>query len=346
MLKTKNAMLLGVLCLLMLILVACSNNDDSSKGESENLAAATSGEIQEVKAKIAHVYPTELFISKGYDMFAEKVNEKSGGKIEFTVFPAGQLYTDIAAPNAISSGQIEMAVNTLEMWSSNIAAAEFPTLPIFDDQDHVRRSMDNGLNDLLKEELNKYNAEPLLWAEFGFSYFASSKEPLTSPEDFKNKKIRTTAPLMSKFVELAGGSPVSISGGEVPQALQRGTIDAAVSGVAGFAASQYFEYTDHYTGPFNAGLVLLSANTAWWNGLNDATREVILSASAETEQWLKDQQELIHKESVAKIESEGMKYAELETESFTSIKEELANVYKKQSGKMGEDIIKIIEENR
>jgi TRAP-type C4-dicarboxylate transport system substrate-binding protein len=336
----------------MLVITACSNDNGSSKveGESSETVVAVdtnaSGEIQEVKAKIAHVYPTELFISKGYEMFAEKVKEKSKGKIEFTIFPAGQLYTDVAAPNAVSSGQIEMAVNTLEMWSSNVAAAEFTTLPIFDNQDHLRRSMDNGINDLLKEELNKFNAEPLLWAEFGFSYFASSKKPLSSPEDFKNKKIRTTAPLMSKFVELAGGSPISLSGGEVPQALQRGTIDAAVSGVAGFAASQYFEYTDYYTGPFNAGLVLLSANTDWWNGLNDATREVIFSAAAETEAWLKEQQELIHKESVVKIESEGMKYAELKTEAFAGIKEEIVNVYKNQSGELGNKIIKIIEENR
>lgn len=353
MLKNKNSILIGMLCLFILVLGACSNDEGSSKDVEESSAATTTasteaarGEIQEVKAKIAHVYPTALFISEGYDMFAEKVKEKSGGKVEFTVYPAGQLYTDVAAPNAVSSGQIEMGVNTLEMWSSNIAATEFTTLPIFDDMEHVRRSMDNGVNDLLKEELNKFNAEPLLWAEFGFSYFASSGTPLSSAEDFKNKKIRTTAPLMSKFVELAGGTPISISGGEVPQALQRGTIDAAVSGVAGFAASRYFEYTDQYTGPLTPGLVLLTANKDWWDGLNDATREVILSASAETEAWLKEQQEIIFNESVAVIENEGMNFTEMKAETFTSINEELSTIYKNQSGELGEKILNIIEENR
>lgn len=348
-------MLTGVLCLFMLVLVACSSDEDSSKDVEESSAAtttasttteSTSDEIQEVKAKIAHVYPSALFLSEGYDLFAEKVKEKSGGKIEFTVYPAGQLYTDVAMPNAISSGQIEMGVNTLDMWSSNIAATEFTTLPIFEDMEHVRRSMDNGINDVLKVEFNKYNAEPLLWVEFGFSYFASSGTPLTSADDFKNKKIRTTAPLMSKFVELAGGTPISISGGEVPQALQRGTIDAAVSGVAGFAASRYFEHTDQYTGPLTPGLVLLSANKDWWDGLNDATREVILSASAETEAWIKEQEEIVFNESVAIIENEGMKYSELDTDSFASINEELATIYKNQSGEIGEKILNIIEENR
>lgn len=351
-LKAYSFIVFALFC--MLLLGACSTETSEEnvgtqdvlgeEGASEENTGA--GEVQEVKAKIAHVYPPELFISKGYEIFAEKVAEKSDNKIKFTIYPAGQLYTDVAAPNAVSSGQIEMGVNTLEMWSSNVAATEFTTLPIFTDADHLRRSMENGIYALLKEELNKFGAEPLLYAEFGFSYFASSDKPLVTPEDFKNKKIRTTAPLMSKFVELVGGSPVAISGGEVPEALQRGTIDAAVSGVAGFAASQYYQYTDYYTGPLNAGLVLLSANQKWWNGLNDTTQQVIVEAASETEQWIKEQQEIVFKESVEKIESEGMKSATFDVNVFADSVTELQTIYTNSSGELGEQIIQIIEENR
>lgn len=336
-----------MLFLLTILLAACSTDEETANEVNSQSGSGESEEqIQEVEARIAHVYPPDLFISKGYDMFAELVAEKSDGKVNFTVYPAGQLYTDVAAPNAVSSGQIEMGINTLEMWSSNIPATEFSTLPIFDGYEHVRKSFENGLEDVLKEELNKLNVEPLLWAEFGFAYISSKDTPLDTPESFVNRKVRTTSPLMSEFIELAGGSPVAISGGEVPQALQRGTIDAAVSGVAGFSASKYYEYTDYYTGPFNAGLVLLSANLEWWNGLNNPTQQVILEAVKETEDWLKDQQQIVYDESVSKIEAEGMKYKELNKDDFAEIIQELNEQYKDRSGDLGEKILQIVEENR
>lgn len=340
--NVKSVKRLSFTCMLLMgvLLGACSNE------ESTTQSAEAAGEIQEVKAKIAHVYPPDLFISKGYDKFAELVNEKSDGKVQFTVYPAGQLYTDVAAPNAVSSGQIEMGVNTLEMWSSNILAAEFSTLPIFDDYEHARKSFSNGLGDLMKENLNAVGAEPLLWAEFGYAYFASNDEALSTPDAFKGKNIRTTSPLMSNFIELAGGSPVTISGGEVTQALQRGTIDAAVSGVAGFSTVQYYEYTEYYTGPFNAGLVLLTANKAWWDGLNEETQNVIREASAETEKWIQEEQEAVHKQSVEHIEQEGMKFVELQKDQFAPIIEELEAQYIDRAGDVGEQVLKIVEENR
>ena len=229
-----------MLFLLIILLTACATDEETvNEVDSQSGSDESEEQIQEVKARIAHVYPPDLFITKGYDMFAELVAEKSNGKVNFTVYPAGQLYTDIAAPNAVSSGQIEMGITTLEMLSSNIPATEFSTLPIFDGYEHVRKSFENGVEDILKEELNKLSIEPLLWAEFGFAYISSKDKPLDTPESFVNRKVRTTSPLMSEFIELAGGSPVAISGGEVPQALQRGTIDAAVSGVAGFNASKW-----------------------------------------------------------------------------------------------------------
>jgi TRAP-type C4-dicarboxylate transport system substrate-binding protein len=349
MLKNKNLMLLGLLCLFMVVLVACSNDDDSSKvdGESPDSAVATnaevSGEIQEVKAKLAHFYSPDIFTYEGYELFSDLVSEKSAGKIQFTIFPAGQLYNDANLPTAISSGQVELGVTVAETWASNIAALEFNTLPIYKDTEHFRNALNNGIREIVSDQLAAINVKPLIWTYFDFSYFASSKSALVSPEDFVNKKIRTTGPLMAKFVELSGGTPVSVPAVDVPQALQRGTVDASVSGVTGFQSWRYYEYTDYYSGPFNPGLVLLSANTKWWNSLNEATKNVILEAAKETEDFLIKSHDKVTVEAKTFLAEQGMKYEGVDLTQFSDAIAALKEQYLSNAGEAGQQIIDIVE---
>lgn len=327
-------------------MVACSG-----EGKKEETKVTTSADtvqnsdngLEEVNARLAHSYPVELFVSKGYEKFAELVKEKSDGKINITIFPTGQLYLDVNMPDAVTTGQVEFGVNTLEMWTSHVPAAEFSVLPIFDDYDHVHNALDNGLNDLFVEEFTKVGARPIMWSDFGYAYYASMDEALTSPAEFEGKKIRTTSPLMAKYVELAGGSPVTLSGEEVVQGLQRGTVDAALSGVAGFTARQYYEFTNRYTGPFNAGIVSLTVNDAFWNGLSKEAQEIILEAANEAQEWTTNEQRRVHEESIKLLEEEGMLYKELDKKAFSDIEKQVIDIYVGNTGEIGQKIIDIIE---
>lgn len=338
----------------MLVITACSNDEGSSKDEAESLASAVatdtnasaSGEIQEVKAKLAHFYSPDIFTYEGYELFADLVSEKSGGKIQFTIFPAGQLYNDANLPTAISSGQVELGVTVAETWASNITALEFNTLPIYKDTEHFRSALNGGIREIVSDQLATINVKPLIWTYFDFSYFASSKSALVSPEDFVDKKIRTTGPLMAKFVELSGGTPVSVPAVDVPQALQRGTVDASVSGVTGFQSWKYFEYTDYYSGPFNPGLVLLSANTKWWNSLNEATQNVILEAAKETEEFLIESHDKVTVEAKTYLAEQGMKYEEVNLAQFSDAIDALKEQYLRNAGEAGQQIVDIVEASR
>lgn len=352
MLKNKYSMLLGVLCLLMLVLVACSNNDDNSNGESENTVSTvakaedTNGEIQEVKAKLAHFYSPDIFTYEGYELFSDLVSKKSDGKVQITIFPAGQLYNDANLPTAISSGQVELGATVAETWASNISALEFNTLPIYKDTEHFRKALNSGIREIVSDQLATINVKPLIWTYFDFSYFASIKDPLVSPEDFVDKKIRTTGPLMAKFVELSGGTPVSVPAVDVPQALQRGTVDASVSGVTGFQSWKYFDYTEYYSGPFNPGLVLLNANTKWWDSLNKATQNVILEAAKETEDFLIESHDKVTVEAKTFLAEHGMKYEEVNLEQFSEAIDTLKEQYLSNAGEAGKQIIDIVEKSR
>ena len=348
----KNWLFMLLTLVMIVVLVACSDDSEEVVDEVITADSNVAGEVEEnssleeVKARLAHNYPVEHHTSQGYELFSELVKEKSDGKINITIYPSGQLYNDLSVPDAVSTGQIEMGVNALEMWTTLVPAAEAIVLPLFDDYSHVHAAIDGGLNDIFTSELNKVGARPLMWTDFGFAYYASKGEPLSTPENFKGKRIRTVSPLMSKYVELAGGSPVTISGSEVVQALQRGTIDGALSGLVGFTSVQYYEYTKNYSGPLNAGINLVTANEDWWQGLSTDAQKIITEAAAEAELWISEEGSKVFGEAEKQLADEGMVFVPMDKEAFADIEEALIEEYIDRTGEIGNQIVDTIRNSK
>ena len=134
--------------------------------------------------------------------------------------------------------------------------------------------------------------------------------------------MRTTSPLMSKFVEAAGGTPITMPGAEVVQALQRGTIDAGLSAPVAFIAQQYYEMTEYYTGPQNAGISISLVNLDWWNSLSEETRNIILESSKEVEGWMSEEVQRQHEANAKTLSEKGMEFVEVDKKSFKAVEEQ------------------------
>jgi TRAP-type C4-dicarboxylate transport system substrate-binding protein len=347
-----------MLCIVMLAVItaACGGNTspaaESSPPASESAQPAASGsqdtanednEVEPLEFRFAHYYPVEEPVAKGVQKFADLVAEKSSGKITVKVFPSGQLYTDMQIPDALSTGQIEMGLNTMEIWASRVAAAEFSVLPLFTNYDQLHWALDNGLHDVFTEEFNKLGVQPVIWADYGFSYFASKGSPLKTADDFKGRKVRTTSPTVGKIVQMAGGTPITMPGQEVVQALQRGTIDAAMSGITAFVALQYYQFTEYYSGPQNIGLVSGSANLKWWNSLSDAQRAILLEAAREAQEWISAEVGKQNQEGIKTLEANGMTMVELDRDTFKEINDWVISEYIVRSGDAGKKVVEIAE---
>lgn len=337
--KLFSVMLIG---LLTIVIAACGGNEKEQTSSDSN--SNIDVEIEEMKFRVAHNLPVEHHISKGVEKFADLVSEKSGEKIDVSIFPSGQLYDDKTMAEAVTTGQIEMGMNTFTMWAGQIPAAELYSLDLYPNYDAIAEGLQNGIHDIFSEELNKLGAQPVLWGDYGMGYYASVGEPLSSPEAYKGKKIRVLSPMGAKYVELAGGTPVTMGGGDVDQALQRGTIDGGSSGVTSFVSRQYYQYTDYFVGPKNAGMFLMSANLDWWNGLSDEVKDLITEAASEAQSWITEEVVKQETEAIEKLESEGMEHAELDEESFKEINEELIDFYIERSGEIGEKLVEIARE--
>ncbi|OAL59053.1 ABC transporter substrate-binding protein [Halomonas sp. ALS9] len=125
---------------------------------------------------------------------------------------------------------------------------------------------------------------------------------IDSLDDLENHRIRVTSPEQGAFVEAFGGAPITLSGSEVPTALERGVIDGVLTASAG-GAKNWHEFLDYnYRLPVNYAYSAIIANTNAYESLSEADRETFTTiireeASNITEAFLVD--ELAQKEAQA-----------------------------------------------
>ena len=331
---------------------AAAGGSASTSGSAGSQGAA-GGKL--ITARLAHNLPAQQHVGLGMQHFADLVNERGAGKIRIDVYSAGQLFSDLDMPNAISSGAVEMGMTTTSTWGGLSPINDLWSIPfLFEDNDHVYRSLDSGLNDLMQEERAKLNDKVLIWVQYsgvGSGGYASNV-PLTSPEAWQGKRVRCIGALGCKLVELAGGSPVNLGGAEVEEALQRGTIDASVSGFTSFVSRHYYEFTK-YVMPTNVlgyGMFDLSVNLDWYNSLPDDVRQIIDQAAAESQQWIRDLEVQETQKALQELQDKGMQLVqqpESEQERFKKIRDQLIQEdFLPHTGDLGQRALDVVEKER
>jgi TRAP-type transport system periplasmic protein len=76
-----------------------------------------------------------------------------------------------------------------------------------------------------------------------------SKKPIRALKDLKELKIRVHSVALSHMVAGLGGQPLSIAFAEVYTALERGTLDAAITGTKPGADVRLYEVSKYLVGP-------------------------------------------------------------------------------------------------
>ena len=78
-----------------------------------------------------------------------------------------------------------------------------------------------------------------------------SKKPVRKPEDFKGLKTRVHSVALASLVAGLGGEPLTIAFAEVYTALERGTLDAAISGTKPGYGLRWYEVSKYLVGPIS-----------------------------------------------------------------------------------------------
>ncbi len=121
---------------------------------------------------------------KGGELWANKVRERTQGRINIKLYPGTSLVQGDQTRefSAIRQGVIDMAVGSTINWSPQVKALNLFSLPfLFPDFAAVDAVTQGDLGKRIFKTLDKAGVQPLAWGENGYREITNSKHAITQP---------------------------------------------------------------------------------------------------------------------------------------------------------------------
>jgi TRAP-type mannitol/chloroaromatic compound transport system substrate-binding protein len=182
-----------------------------------------------IRWRLASSFPRSLdTLYGGAEVFAKKVSDMTGGKFQITTHAAGELMPAFGVVDGVQNATVEVAHTApYYFFGKDETFALGCAIPFGMNSRQMSAWMieGNGLK-LMREFYHNYNIINFIGGNTGAQMGGWYRKEIKSLADFKGLKFRVGG-FAGKVVERLGGVPQNIPGGEIYQALEKGTIDAA-----------------------------------------------------------------------------------------------------------------------
>jgi tripartite ATP-independent transporter DctP family solute receptor len=216
--------------------------------------------------------------------FADKVKERSGGKIEVQVAPSAQLGDDAAMVTSLRSGTLDISANSQGAVSNVVPEyAAFGMPFLFSNLNAAWRVLDGPLGKELAQKSEEKGLVVLGYWDNGIRQMSNSKKPILTPEDLKGMKMRTPPdPVTVDIMKSVGADPQQIKFAELYVALQQGVVDGQENPLMNIHASKLHEVNKFIslTGHKYEMTPLLMSKRSW-DKLSAADRKILQDAATE-----------------------------------------------------------------
>jgi tripartite ATP-independent transporter DctP family solute receptor len=241
----------------------------------------------EVVLKLAHSLDVTHPVHKAMVYMAEKVAEKSSGRMAVEIFPSEQLGNEKECIEALQLGYLAMTKTSTAVMEGFVPRMRIFGIPyLFRDSEHYWKVLKGPIGkELLLAGQNK-GLRGLCFYDAGSRSFYAKKE-IKSPADLKGMKIRVMNSAMSmKMIDAMGGSPTPMPWGELYTSLEQGVVDAAENNPPSFRTSRHYEVCKYYTLDEHARLPdILMISTRVWNNLKPEFQQILQEAVDESVEY-------------------------------------------------------------
>lgn len=285
--------------------------------------------------KLAHSLDTKHPVHLGMEYMAEKVYEKSEGKMQIEIYPSQQLGTERQCLELLQIGSLAMtkvSAAVMENFAPNIQVFSIPY--IFRDRQHNYDVLDGEIGRKLLEQSEDYRLRGLTYFDAGQRSFYS-KEPIRSPEDLQDKKIRVQESITAmNLIRYMGGAPTPISWGELYTALQQGVVDGAENNPPSFFLSRHYEVCKYYTlNEHTAVPDILVIGTEAWQGLTPQEQQWLQEAADEAKVHQRKLWQQAEKEALDAVQAAGVEIIRPDKTPFSDKTKSMFETYKDQPEK-------------
>jgi TRAP-type mannitol/chloroaromatic compound transport system substrate-binding protein len=183
-----------------------------------------------VRWRLASSFPKPLdTIYGGAEVFANAVKAMSGGKFEISVHAGGELMPPFGVVDGVQQGSVEMCHTVpYYFYGKNPAFAIGAAIPFGMNARQMNAWMMHGNGrKLMNEFYGNYGMVSYAGGNTGTQMGGWFRKEVKTVADLKGLKMRLGGGLVGEVMAKMGVVPQSLPGGEIYQALEKGTIDAA-----------------------------------------------------------------------------------------------------------------------
>ncbi|RKF14026.1 ABC transporter substrate-binding protein [Roseovarius spongiae] len=237
-------------------------------------------------------WPSSLELIETDKHFVDLANKLTKGELTIEFFEGGSLVPAGEVFGAVESGTIQAGADWPGYWAGRDAAFSplATTASLFNAIDYVNWILEWGGADLYNEIYGNYG---MVYLPYGVtnneSGFRTTDKAIRTLDDLQGMRLRLSGLEQGKLLEKLGGNQVSMAGGEIYQALERGVIDGAefstpnVDWKAGFQ-----QVTSYWATPGwhqSASMFGVMINKSAWDALSPETQEKLKIAADATLVW-------------------------------------------------------------
>jgi TRAP-type C4-dicarboxylate transport system substrate-binding protein len=206
---------------------------------------------------------------KLYEEWAHTVEQRSDGRVKFDFTSLPELGLGGAEQiRVLKTGTVDIVETYAGFVAGELPLLEILELPgMYPNVDTAKEAIRAWKPAEAKIFAERANAVVLAVAVYPDQVFFSRK-PIRKMTDFKGLKVRVHSVALASMVAGLGGDPLNLPFAETYKALERGTVDAAISGTKPGAGLQFYEVSKYLVGPiFLRPHIAFAVNRNTWNKL-------------------------------------------------------------------------------
>jgi len=266
------------------------------------LSASLFAEPEVKVLRLAHGLNTRHPVHKAMVYMAEKVAEKSDGKMRVIVYPNEQLGNEKECIEAIQLGYLSMTKISSAALEGFVDEYKIFGIPyLFRDSDHFWKVANGPIGKEILLSGQSKRLRGLCYYDAGARSFYA-KKPIRTPADLSaggvTLKVRVmNSPMAFEMVSTMGGSPTPISWGELYTALDQGVVDAAENNPPSLLTSRHYEICDYYILDEHSRVPdVLVISTRVWEDLTPEQQKILQEAVDESVEyqrkiWIESEEE-------------------------------------------------------
>ena len=306
--KGTVAILVGIVCLLLMPIA-------HSIGPAPALAKKI------IRLKFANFFPPAAAPSKICQKFIADIEKRTDGRVKITYYAGGSLLKSKAIFMGVTEGAADIGFSHIFYTPGRMPVTEVCSLPLGYPNPWVGVHVLNDFYDEFKPK--EWDKVRVLWMHSSGITILMTKGPVRRLEDLKGMIIRAPGRI-GKTIKALGGSPAPTIMSEAYDALSKGVIHGAYTGVMGLKDWRFAEVVDYTTLSWQVGSVFpfyVVMNKDSWNKLPEDVQQIF---NKTIEEYKKNFAEMWNAAEIRGKEfglKQGVKFFELSQEEAVRWKE-------------------------